>query len=128
MPGSGVMELAANRELQGDEAFEATFPPTAVGEITVECDPKKSGPPICVLTDAAGAKSEVHPMPTRGREGRYSSHVKEPNAWTAVRVTIARGKKAHLVKVRLIPRVDHSAPVTAPKAAEKPRAAEKPKP
>ncbi len=118
MAGAGVVELVANKELQGDEAFEATFPPMTVGEVTVECDPKRSGPPVCVLGDGT-AKAEVHPAPVRGRDGRYSAHVKETNAWTSVRVTIARGKKAHLVKVRLIPRSERTTPAVAPTPAAK---------
>jgi hypothetical protein len=121
-----VVDLVADKDLQGETAFEATFPPTVVGELSVECDPKKSGPPVCVLSDGAAGKAEIHPMPVRGREGRYMSHVKETTAFTSIRVTIARNMKAHLVKVRLIARVEHAAPAPAPTPAPKPARSAKP--
>jgi hypothetical protein len=81
----------------------------------VEMDPKRCGPPVVVLSDGAAQTKEVHPLPLRGREGRYSTQLGSAGAsYSRVKVTTARNVRAHLVKVKLIAGAGHPA---APPAA-----------
>ena len=101
MPGRNIVELAANVDVDGTKAFEASFPATDVHELMLEFDPKHSGPPICVLSDGAANSKEVHVPPIRGREGRYSSQV-GGGRYSSIRITTARNVKAKLIKVKLM--------------------------
>src|SRR5687767_7050284 len=97
-----IVQLDANVDIDGEHAFEKTFPATAVDEIMLEFGPKHTGPPLIVLSNDAGVKKEVHPTPLRGREGRFSAHfAHESGTWSSVRVTMLRGMKGKLVKVKI---------------------------
>jgi hypothetical protein len=74
-----------------------------VDELMLEFEPKHSGPPLVVLSGGAGAK-EIHPTPLRGREGRFAAHFKPAETCTSLRVSMLRGVKGKLVKVKLIGR------------------------
>ncbi len=103
MPGKNIVELAANVEIDGTRAFEASFAPTGIHELLVEFEPKHAGPPIVKLSGDGGATEEVHPNPQRGREGRFSAQMKDhTKMWSRLSVTTARNMKARLVKVKLI--------------------------
>lgn len=111
MAGKNIVELAANTEIDGTRAFEATFAPTGVHELMLEFDPRHTGPPIVRLSGNDGAAEELHPIPLRGREGRYSGRLKDQGrSWTKIAVTTARNMKARLIKVKLI----GGAPAAAP--------------
>jgi hypothetical protein len=98
-----IVELQANKDVSADSPFEATFPPVDVDEILLEFDPKHSGPPLIVLSNSGGATKEVHPMPQRGREGRFVARFpNETTQWSAIRVGMLRGKRGRLVKVKLV--------------------------
>jgi hypothetical protein len=106
-----IVELEANQDVDGERAFERTFSPVVVDELMLEFDPKHTGPPLVVLSNDAGAKKEIHPAPQRGREGRFSVHfAHEGVAWSKVRVSMLRGAKAKLVKVKLIAKAAGPAP------------------
>jgi hypothetical protein len=98
-----ILELPANKAIDGADAFEATFAPHAVDELMLEFDPKHSGPPLVVLGLAGGPK-EIHPTPLRGREGRFAVHFRPAETCTSVRVSMLRGTKGRLVKIKLIGR------------------------
>jgi hypothetical protein len=102
MPGRNIVEIEAKKEIDGTQAFEASFAPTPVHELMLEMEVKRRGPPICVLTTEDGGKVEVHPNPLRGREGRYAAQVKSASRVTGIRVTTAHDIVARLVKVKLI--------------------------
>ena len=115
-----IVELAANVEVDGTKAFEATFPPTDVHELLLEFDPKHRGPPICVLSDGGANTKEIHVPPLAGREGRYSAQVGGMR-FSSVRVTTARNVKARLLKVKLMGgHADHPGGGSAPSAPSKP--------
>lgn len=98
-----IHTIEANREVTPTEAFEATFAPLHVDEVLLEFDPKKSGPPVAVLSGDGGAHAEFHLLPQRGREGRFAHHTGGGTAFSAIRVHLApRGKTAKLVRVKLI--------------------------
>src|SRR5689334_7153404 len=99
--GRNIVELAANTDVDGTKAFETSFPATEVHELMLEFDPKHTGPPICVLSDAGANPKEIHVPPLRGREGRYSSQV-GGGKYSHVKVTTARNVKAKLIKVKLM--------------------------
>ena len=99
-----IVELVANQEIDGQRAFSQTFSATAVDELMLEFDPKHTGPPIVHLTGSDGAKKEIHPMPLRGREGRFSAHLGGDTKWSSISVTMALETKGKLVKVRLVVR------------------------
>lgn len=101
MSGRNIVELAANANVDGTTAFEATFPATEVHELMLEFDPKHTGPPICVLSGGSGGSKEIHVPPLRGREGRYSAQV-GGGTFASVRVTTARNVKAKLIKIKLM--------------------------
>ena len=108
-----IVELQANhQEIDGQRPFSQSFPAVVVDELMLEMEPKHCGPPVCILTGEGGAKMEVHPLPLRGREGRYSSHIGGDTKWTGISITIARNMKAKLIKVRLV--VKSHAAGTAP--------------
>jgi hypothetical protein len=100
-----IVELEANQEIDGERAFEASFSPVGVDELMLEFDPKRSGPPVVVLSNDSGARKEVHPLAQRGRDGRFAAHFPhDGSVFSKVRVTMARGAKARLVKVKLVAR------------------------
>jgi hypothetical protein len=101
MTGKNIVELQANQAIDGAAAFEATFPAHVVDELMLEFDPKHSGPPLVVLSGGAAPK-EVHPTPLRGRDGRFAVHFKPGETCTSVRVSMLRGVKGKLIKVKLI--------------------------
>ena len=102
MAGKNITELAANKEIDGQEGFEATFPPTEIHELMLEFDPRQSGPPIVALSDTTGAKQVIHMRPQLGREGRFATQVGGGKLFTSLRVTTARDIIAKLVKVKMI--------------------------
>jgi hypothetical protein len=98
-----IVEIEANADVDGQRAFERSFAATSIDEVMLEFDPKHSGPPIVVLSNDAGAQKEIHPSPNRGREGRFSAHLPhDTSTWSKVRVSMARGAKAKLLKVKLV--------------------------
>ena len=97
-----IVELVANQDVDGARAFTQTFAATAVDELMLEFDPKHSGPPIAKLAGEGGAAKEIHPMPLRGREGRFSAHVGGDEKWSSISVSMAREKRGKLLKVRLV--------------------------
>jgi hypothetical protein len=103
MSGRNIHEIEANQQVDPTTAFESTFAPLAVDELLLEFDPKHSGPPLVTLSNDAGATKEVHPLPQRGREGRFSAHTEGSGTWSKIRVALApRGHKAKLVRIKLI--------------------------
>jgi hypothetical protein len=107
-----IVQLDANMDIDGERAFEATFAPTAVDEILLEFDPKHSGPAVIHLSNDSGGRKEIHPTPQRGREGRMSAHFAHDAAagtWSKLRVSMLRGVKAKLIKVKLIAKAPASA-------------------
>jgi hypothetical protein len=110
-----IVELVANQNVDGQNAFTQSFAPTAVDELLLEFDPKHSGPPIVKLSGEGGAAKEIHPLPQRGREGRFSAHLGGDAKWSSLSVTMARNTKGRLVKVRLIVK-SHAATPGAPTA------------
>lgn len=121
MSARNTVELAANQDVDGTAAFEGSFEPAEVHELMVEMDPKHCGPPICVLSDGGANSKEVHPLPLRGREGRYSAMVGGGVKYAKIRVTTARNIRARLVKVKLISGAGHhAAPAATPPAATPP--------
>jgi hypothetical protein len=109
MPGKNIVELAADLEIDGQTGFEATFPPMQVHELMLVMDPRHSGPPVVVLSDGAAGTKEVHPLPLRGREGRYSAQIGGGATYSKIRVTTARDVIAQLQKVKLISGAGHPA-------------------
>src|SRR5262245_31832783 len=101
MTGKNILELAVDRTIDGTSAFEANFPAHVVDELMLEFDPKHSGPPLVVLSGGAAPK-EVHPTPLRGRDGRFATHFNPGEKCTSLKVSMLRGVKAKLVKVKLI--------------------------
>jgi hypothetical protein len=98
-----IVDLEANADIGGEVAFERTFPPVSVDELMLEFDPKKNGPPLVVLTNESGVTKEIHPSPQRGREGRFMAHFPhEAGTWSKVRVSMLRGSKGRLVRVKII--------------------------
>jgi hypothetical protein len=98
-----IVELEANQDVDGERAFERAFTPVAVDELMLEFDPKHSGPPLVVLSNDAGAKKEIHPSAQRGREGRFQAHLPHDGVtWSKVRVSMLRGAKGKLLKVKLV--------------------------
>jgi|SRR5262245_2042054 len=120
MPGKNIVELTADKEIDGQDGFEATFPPMPVHELMLVMDPRHSGPPVVVLTDGTGASKEVHPHPLGGREGRYSARIDGGASYSKIRVTTARDIIAQLQKVKLISGSGHAAPTATPPPAPKP--------
>ena len=114
MSGKNILELAADKEIDGQEGFEATFPAMPVHELMLLMDPRRSGPPIVVLSDGTGVTKEVHPLPLRGREGRYSAQISGDASYSKIRVTTARDIVAQLQKVKLISGAGHSSVPPAP--------------
>jgi hypothetical protein len=106
MSGKNIVELPANQEIDGTKAFEASFSPLAVHEVLLEFDPKHSGPPLCRFSNEQGGTQELHMLPQRGRDGRFSNHVAGGAKWSKVSVTTLRNVKARLVKVKLIGKVE----------------------
>ena len=114
-----IVELQANhQEIDAQRPFSQNFPAVVVDELMLEMDPKHCGPPVCAMSGEDGAKKEIHPLPLRGREGRYSSHIGGDTKWTGISITIARGMKAKLIKVRLV--VKSHAPGVPPSPATPP--------
>ena len=107
-----IVELVANQDIDGQRGYTAQFPATAVQELMLEFDPKHRGPPICNLTGEGGATKNIHPLPLRGREGRFSAHVGDDTKWSGITVTMARETKGKLLKIRLV--VKSHAPGTPP--------------
>lgn len=98
-----IVELVANGEVTPDKSWEGTFPAMHVAELMLEFDPKHLGPPVAVLHAATGTSKEVHLLPLRGREGRYSLQIGGPDDYVKIAVRLAaRGKKAKLLKVKLL--------------------------
>jgi hypothetical protein len=98
-----IVELQANQDVTGEKPFEANFPAVDVDEVMLEFDPKHTGPPLIVFSNAAGVRKEIHPMPLRGREGRFSARLPgETTAWSNVKVSMLRGTRGRLVKVKLV--------------------------
>jgi hypothetical protein len=98
-----IVELEANQDVDGERAYEGAFAPVSVDELMLEFDPRHSGPPLVVLSNDAGGRKEVHPTPLRGREGRFSTHFShDGTAWSKVRVSMLRGAKGRLLKVKLV--------------------------
>ena len=97
-----MTELEANTEVDGDRAFETSFSPQQIHEVMLEFHPKKWGPPIVTLTGHNGGSREIHPAPQRGRPGHFLQRIEGDETWSGVRVTIGRGKKGKLVKVKLV--------------------------
>jgi hypothetical protein len=86
-----IVELEANQDVDGERAYEGAFAPVTVDELMLEFDPKHGG------------RKEVHPAPLRGREGRFSAHFSHDGAaWSKVRVSMLRGAKGRLLKVKLV--------------------------
>jgi hypothetical protein len=103
MAGRNITELAANnQEIDGQQGFEATFPPTEIHELMLEFAPHHSGPPIVTLTEEGGGTQTIHMRPSPGREGRFATQVLGGKKFTAVRVTTARDIVAKLAKVKMI--------------------------
>jgi hypothetical protein len=102
MAGKNITELEANKEIDGQEGFEATFPPTEIHELMLVFDPRQSGPPIVALSDTTGAKQVIHMRPSLGREGRFATQVGGGKQFTSLRVTTARDIVAKLLKVKMI--------------------------
>jgi hypothetical protein len=96
-----LTEFQADTEIDGSRAFEQGFEPLVVHELMLEFHPRKAGPPVVVFTGNGGER-EVHPAPQRGRPGRYLQRMQGDEAWTGVRITMARGKTGKLVKVMLV--------------------------
>src|SRR5262245_57041708 len=120
MAGKNITELAANPEIDGQQGFEATFPPTEIHELMLEFDPRHPGPPVAVLTEASGEKTSIHLRPSLGREGRFATQILGAKKFVSLRITTARDIVAKLVKVKFISGAH--APTTAtgghaPKAA-----------
>lgn len=128
MGGRNIVELAANTDVDGTKAFEASFPATEVHELMLEFDPKHTGPPICVLAGGSAGSKEIHVPPLRGREGRYAAQV-GGGSFSSVRVTTARNVKAKLIKVKLMGgHADHPGGGSVPPAApHTPKAPNSPK-
>ena len=101
MTGKNIVEFEANKSIDGTEAFVANFASHVVDELMLEFEPKHSGPPLVVLTGGAGTK-EIHPTPLRGRDGRFAVHFRPPETCSSLRVSMLRGVKGKLVKVKLI--------------------------
>ncbi len=120
MPGRNILELEADVDIDGDRAFEHEFAPLVVHEIMLDFDPKRVGPPLCVLSGQNGATKELKPLPQHFRPGHYVQRVDGDEAWTRLRITIAKGKSAHLKKVKLIAK---GAGGTAPSAGTPPASA-----
>ena len=99
-----IVELAVNQDIDGQNGYTASFPATAMDQLMLEFDPKHTGPPVCALTGHEGAKMEIHPMPLRGREGRFSAHVGNDTKWSGITVTMAAASKhkGKLLKIRLV--------------------------
>src|SRR5437016_5742606 len=102
MSGRNIHEIDVNQDIDPTKAFEGTFPAQSVDELLLELDPKHSGPPVVTLSGDGGATKEFHPKPQFGREGRFAQQIGGPEKWSGVRVTLARGKSAKLLKVKLI--------------------------
>lgn len=102
MSGKNIVELAANKDIDTASGFEGTFPSLHVDELMLEFDPKHVGPPIALFGNGSGGTKEFHLIPLRGREGRFSTKVGGTESWTTIKVTLARGKTAKLLKVKLI--------------------------
>jgi hypothetical protein len=100
--GRNITEIDAKQEIDGQKAFEATFAATPVHEVMLEMEPRRRGPPVCILRSEDGQSLEVHPNPMRGREGRYAAQVQSPARFTSIRITTAHDVVARLVKVKLI--------------------------
>lgn len=98
-----IVELEANQDIDGERAFEREFPAVAIDELMLEFEPKHTGPPLVVLSNDAGVRKEIHPAAQRGREGRFSVHfAHEAGTWSKVRVSMLRGTKGKLLKVKLV--------------------------
>jgi len=98
-----IVELVANGEVTPDKSWEGTFPAMHVAELMLEFDPKHLGPPVSVLHTDTGTTKEVHLLPLRGREGRYSLQIGGTENYVKIAVRLAaRGKKARLLKVKLL--------------------------
>ena len=104
MSGRNIHEIEANADVDPSKAFESAFPAQAIDELLLEFDPKHSGPPVVTFGGDGGAKKEVHPLPQRGREGRFAMQMGGPEKWTSIRVTLSHRahKPARLVRVKLI--------------------------
>lgn len=98
-----IVELVAGGDVTPESAWEGSFAPMHVDELMLEFDPKHLGPPVSVLHTATGTSKEVHLIPLRGREGRYSVHIGGTEEYVKIAVRLAaRGKKARLLKVKLM--------------------------
>jgi hypothetical protein len=103
MSGKNIHTIEANHVVDPTTAFEAAFSPLAIDEVLLEFDSEHPGPPLIVLTNDAGTTKEIHPLPQRGREGRFAAHTEGSGSWSKIRVLLGpRGKKAKLVRIKLI--------------------------
>jgi len=102
MSGKNIIEIEANKDIDGTEVFEGTFAKTHIDELMLEFTPKHVGVPVATLKGDGGASKEIHMIPLRGREGRFAVKLAGPEAWNGIRVHMVRETKGHLVKVKLI--------------------------
>ena len=102
MSGKNIVEIPANKDIDGTNVFEGTFPEIHIDELMLEFDPKHVGAPVATLKGAGGASKEVHMIPLRGREGRFAVKFEGTDRWNGIRVHMVRSTKGRLIKVKLI--------------------------
>ncbi len=97
-----MQKIEAGADIGGENTFQQSFDPQVVDEVLLECDPKRSGIPVCILSDGDGHTEEVHGRGMSVRPGRYKSRVPGGRVWNNISVSMARGKTSHLIRLKLV--------------------------
>lgn len=99
---ANITEIQVDAEIEGQQGIERAFQPLVVHGIMLEFDPKQDGSPICVLTGERGNTKEIRPLRSKARAGHFRHQIQGDEAWSSIRVSTFRGKKARLLKIKLV--------------------------